>query len=68
MVRICMTLVPGNERMVCDAANGMTYQDLLSKCGIIPGTVLIFVDGRSVPQDAPVREGEVEILLTASRG
>ncbi|MGC9435271.1 MAG: thiamine S protein [Methanomicrobiales archaeon] len=68
MVRIVMTLVPGGERIVCDAADGMAYQDLLSECGIIPETVLIFVDGRSVPQDAPVREGEAEIRLTASRG
>lgn len=68
MVRICLTFVPGGERLVCDAAQGATYQDVLLSCGIFPGTVLVFVDGRSVPQDAPVREGEAVIQVTASRG
>ncbi|MHC1626675.1 MAG: ubiquitin family protein [Methanoculleaceae archaeon] len=68
MVRLSMTILPGGERICCDAEEGATYQDVLMACGIIPETVLIFVDGRSIPQDEVVREGEAEIFCTASRG
>lgn len=47
---------------------GETYADLLLRCGLIPDTILIFSGDRSLPEDAPVCEGEVTIEETASRG
>ncbi|KAF1077495.1 hypothetical protein MKMG_01282 [Methanogenium sp. MK-MG] len=51
-----------------DYAEGETYADLILRCGLIPDTVLIFAGDRSLPEDAPVCEGEVTIEETASRG
>lgn len=48
--------------------DGDTYADLLLRCGLIPDTILIFAGDRSIPEDAPVREEEVTIEETASRG
>jgi hypothetical protein len=41
----------------------------LKKSGINPDTVLIISEkNRSIPQDAPIREKKVDIVLTCSRG
>jgi hypothetical protein len=49
-------------------AEGETYAEaLLSHC-IIPDTVLIFYKGKSLPEDAPIEQEEVEIVTTGSRG
>jgi hypothetical protein len=47
---------------------GETYATLILRCGLIPDTVLIFAGDRSLPEDAVVREEEVTIEETASRG
>lgn len=49
-------------------AKGETYADALLFHGIIPDTVLIFYKGKSLPEDAPIEQDEVEIITTCSRG
>ncbi|MEA2035114.1 MAG: thiamine S protein [Euryarchaeota archaeon] len=47
---------------------GETYESALLACNIIPDTVLIFYNGKSLPQDKVIEEEEVEIEMTCSRG
>lgn len=49
--------------------DGSTYEDALKQIGINPDTVLIIGENnKSIPQDAPIREKKVDIVLTCSRG
>lgn len=51
-----------------DARPGDTYADALLSLCVVPDTVLIFHAGKSLPEDAPIEEDEVEIVTTSSRG
>ena len=61
-------LVPGNEVVEYHGKAGDTYEKALLSLGIIPDTVLILRNNRSIPQDAPIKEEYVEVLSTCSRG
>jgi hypothetical protein len=61
-------LVPGNDVMEYHGTPGDTYEKALLSLGIIPDTVLILRNKRSIPQDALIKEECVEILSTCSRG
>jgi hypothetical protein len=63
-----MTVRPGGDVIEWAVRPGDTYEDaLLANC-IVPDTVLIFFKGTSLPQDKPITEPDVEIVLTCSRG
>ncbi len=53
---------------IYEARPGDTYADALLSFCIFPDTVLIFHAGRSLPEDKPIEEDEVDIVTTASRG
>jgi hypothetical protein len=64
-----LTILPDGDIFEYEGSDGDTYEDALKKSGINPDTVLIISEkNRSIPQDAPIREKKVDIVLTCSRG
>ncbi len=63
-VRCKMITVPGGEVLIYEGRSGDTYETALLTFGIIPDTVLIIYRGMSLPQDKPIEEEEVKIVLT----
>jgi hypothetical protein len=63
-----MTISPGGDVIEWTVRPGDTYEDVLLANCIVPDTVLIFFKGTSLPQDKPITEPDVEIVLTCSRG
>jgi hypothetical protein len=63
-VRCKMIIVPGGEVLIYEGRSGDTYETALLTFGIIPDTVLIIYRGMSLPQDKPIEEEEVKIVLT----
>lgn len=63
-----MTVRPGGGVIEWTVRPGDTYEGALLAHCIIPDTVLIFFKGTSLPQDKPIMEPDVEIVLTCSRG
>jgi hypothetical protein len=59
-----MIIVPGGEVLIYEGRSGDTYETALLTFGIIPDTVLIIYRGMSLPQDKPIEEEEVKIVLT----
>ena len=64
-----LVVVPDGDVLEYAGDDDSTYEDALKKYGINPDTVLI-IGGKnnSIPQDAPIREKRVDIVLTCSRG
>jgi sulfur carrier protein ThiS len=62
------TLIPDGTVLTYQGQPGDTYETALLSLGFNPDTVLIFSDGRSLPQDKKIEEEAVKIFLTASRG
>ena len=60
--------IPDGEVVEYHGETGDTYEKALLSLGIIPDTVLIIHEKRSIPQDAVIKEECVEILSTCSRG
>ena len=67
-ITLTCTVLPGNEQLQYHGAEGDTFEDALLALGFIPDTVLLFHNGISLPQDKPIEEEAVKIILTASRG
>lgn len=67
-ISLTCTIVPGREQLQYQGLQGDTFEDALLALGFIPDTVLLFHNGISLPQDKPIEEEAVEIILTASRG
>lgn len=64
-----LVVVPDGDMLEYVGGDGSTYEDALKQFGINPDTVLIISDkNKSIPQDAPIREKRVDIVLTCSRG
>ena len=61
-------IIPGHQIVEYTGAEGTTYEEALLSIGIIPDTVLILHGGKSLPQDSVIREEEVDIVSTCSRG
>jgi sulfur carrier protein ThiS len=69
MTGICrMIVVPGGEVFRYEGCEGDTYETALRSLRINPDTVLILHRGVSLPQDKPIEEDEVEIVLTSLSG
>jgi hypothetical protein len=62
-----MVTVPDGEVLIYEGCRGDTYETALLTFGIIPDTVLIIYQGISLPQDKPIEEEEVQIVLTCLR-
>jgi sulfur carrier protein ThiS len=64
-----LVVVPDGDVLEYVGDDYSTYEDALKKYGINPDTVLIIGGkNKSIPQDAPIREKRVDIVLTCSRG
>ncbi len=51
-----------------EVGKGERYSDLLSRLGINPETVVIVKDGKPVPVDDFVEEGEIVVMRVISGG
>lgn len=67
-MRCRFVLRPGEEIREYEGTPGDTYEKALLCLGINPDTVLILLNNQSIPQDAGIKEEEVVILSTCSRG
>lgn len=67
-MRCRFSFVREQRDVVCEVRPGDTYADALLSLCVVPDTVLIFFQGRSLPEDKPIEEDEVEIVTTSSRG
>lgn len=63
-----MIILPGGEILTYTWSEGDTYEIALLSFRIIPDLVIILHRGVSLPQDKPIEEDEVEIILTAGLG
>jgi sulfur carrier protein ThiS len=69
MTGICRMMVePGGKIFCYEVCEGDTYETALLSLRINPDTVLILYHGVSLPQDKPIDEDEVEIVLTSLTG
>ncbi len=51
-----------------EVEKGMRYHDLLKRLGINPETVVVVKDGKPVPVDDFVEEGEITVMRVISGG
>jgi hypothetical protein len=69
MTGICrMVVIPGGKILSYESCEGDTYETALLSFHLNPDTVLIFYHGVSLPQDKPIEEDEVEIIMTCHTG
>lgn len=69
MTGICrMMVVPGGKVLSYEGCEGDTYETALLSFHINPDTVLIIHRGVSLPQDKPIEEDMVEIVVTCHTG
>jgi sulfur carrier protein len=66
-MRVTVSVV-GEDTHEFDVAKGDTYADLLSRLAYSPHEVSVLVDGRPVPEDAPVEADRVEVLRLVKGG
>lgn len=67
-MRVTVSVVGGDEREVAVAGEGATYADLLAEVGLSAHEAAVLVDGRPVPEDAPVEAERVEVLRLIQGG
>ncbi len=63
-VKCRFLLIPDGTAIEYEGPCGVTYEEALLSIGIIPDTALIFFHGTSLPQDRPIEEDKVEIVVT----
>jgi sulfur carrier protein len=66
-MRVTVAVV-GEETHQIDVAEGATYADLLDHLVYSPHEVSVLVEGRPVPEDAPVATDHVEVLRLVKGG
>ncbi|PSP28781.1 small archaeal modifier protein 2 [Halobacteriales archaeon QH_10_67_22] len=66
-MRVTVSVV-GEDTHEVDAATSDTYGDLLDALPYGPHEVSVLVDGRPVPEDAPVEADRVEVLRLVKGG
>lgn len=67
-MQVRLIRIPERDVLVYEGEDGDTYEDALQALDFNPDTVLIFHNGKSLPQDKKIEEEEVEIFQTCSRG
>jgi len=67
-MQVRLIRIPERDVLVYEEEDGDTYEDALQALDFNPDTVLIFHNGKSLPQDKKIEEEEVEIFQTCSRG
>jgi len=66
-MRVTVSVV-GEDTHELDVDEGDTYADLLAPLAYSPHEVSVLVDGRPVPEDAPVEADRVEVLRLVKGG
>jgi sulfur carrier protein len=66
-MRVTVSVV-GEDTHEFDVGEGDSYADLLDPLGYSPHEVSVLVDGRPVPEDAPVDAERVEVLRLVKGG
>ena len=67
-VNVTVSVAGGEDHEVAVDADGGTYGDLLAQVGLSPQEAAVLVDGRPVPEDAPVEAERVEVLRLIQGG
>ncbi len=62
------TIIPDGGTLIYSGRPEDTYETALLYFGIKPDTALVFHNGKSLPQDKKIEEGEVVLFPTSSRG
>ncbi|MBT8508306.1 hypothetical protein AZH53_07795 [Methanomicrobiaceae archaeon CYW5] len=68
MPKLTLHFIREGEILETDYEEGDAYQDVLLRLCIIPDTVIILRDGKSIPEDAPVEGDAATVMTAASRG
>ena len=67
-MRVTVSVAGGGEHEVAVDADRATYADLLAEVDLSPQEAAVLVDGRPVPEDAPVEAERVEVLRLIQGG
>lgn len=67
-MRITVSVAGERGEHVADVPEAATYGDLLATVGLSPQEATALVDGRPVPEDAPVEAERVEVLRLIQGG
>jgi|Deesub1362B_J571_1020462.scaffolds.fasta_scaffold00262_27 sulfur carrier protein len=58
----------GSKKRTVDVRDGETYEDLLLSLNLNPEEYIVIVDGKPVPLESEIKEGETKILKVVSGG
>jgi len=67
-MRVTVSVAGGDDHHVAVEGADATYADLLAEVGLSPQEAAVLVDGRPVPEDAPVEAEHVEVLRLIQGG
>ena len=67
-MRVTVSVAGGEDHEVAVDEADATYADLLSAVDLSPQEAAVLVDGRPVPEDAPVEAERVEVLRLIQGG
>lgn len=67
-MRVTVSVAGAEDREVAVDGETATYADLLAEVDLSPQEAAVLVDGRPVPEDAPVEAERVEVLRLIQGG
>ena len=67
-MRVTVSVAGSEDREVAVDGEDATYADLLSAVDLSPQEAAVLVDGRPVPEDAPVATERVEVVRLIQGG
>ncbi|HKJ57890.1 MAG TPA: ubiquitin-like small modifier protein 2 [Halobacteriales archaeon] len=67
-MRVTVSVAGSEDREIAVDGEDATYADLLAEVDLSPQEAAVLVDGRPVPEDAPVEAERVEILRLIQGG
>jgi sulfur carrier protein len=67
-VNVTVSVAGGEDHEVAVDGGDVTYGDLLAAVDLSPQEAAVLVDGRPVPEDAPVEADRVEVLRLIQGG
>lgn len=68
MPKLALHFIREGEIVEAHYDEGEAYQDVLLRLCVIPDTVILLRDGKSIPEDAPVVGDAITVMTAASRG
>lgn len=67
-VKVTVSVAGGEDYELAVEDGDATYGDLIDEVGLSPQEAAVLVDGRPVPEDAPVEADHVEVLRLIQGG